>query len=140
VKYWLIIFGIALHPLCWGQSVRARMNAKTSQIVPEKNPDIPASEVRPYAYSGILKRHEPSLWQWLFPWPNYEYHITDEKGRAIIFLDLFALATGTSLVNLQGKMVTVNGPSSPHRYRGAMVVKAQNIVASGVTGGTGSNP
>ncbi|MDR1303032.1 MAG: hypothetical protein LBJ81_00225 [Puniceicoccales bacterium] len=138
MKYWLIIFGIVLHPLCLGRSIRTRMNAKTPQITSSSssdNPQIPTATVRPYAYSGVLKRREPSLWQWPFFQPNYEYHITDKKGKAIIFLDLSTLATGTSLANLLGKMVTVNGPSSPHRYRGAMVVKAQNIVASGATGG-----
>jgi hypothetical protein len=138
VKYWLIIFGIMLHPLGWGRSVRARMDAKMLQMTPVNptdGPQIPSSAVRPYAYSGILKRYEPPLWQWLFPQPRYEYYITDEKGKAIIFLDLSALATGTPLINFQGKMVTVNGPSSPHRYRGVMVVKAQNIIASGGMGG-----
>jgi hypothetical protein len=115
------------------------MDAKTPQMTinPTSGPQIPFAAVRPYAYSGIFKRYKPSLWQWPFFRPNYEYHITDEKGKAIIFLDLSALATGTPLINFQGKMVTVNGPSSPHRYRGVMVVKAQNIVASG---GMGGNP
>jgi hypothetical protein len=135
VKYYLIILGILLYSFSWGRHGRTQANPRRkTQMVSAKSPsapDIPQSKVRPCAYSGTLKRHEPSLWQWLFFRPNYEYHITDEKGKAIVFLDLSALATGTPLTHFLGKTVTVNGPSSPHNYRGVMIVKAQYIVGSG---------
>jgi hypothetical protein len=90
--------------------------------------DIPTAKIRPSAYSGRLERFQANFFQLFLPHPNYEYRIRDEKGKIIAFLDTSNLATATPLVNLVGKVVTVNGSSSPHRYRGTIVVKAKYVV------------
>jgi hypothetical protein len=90
--------------------------------------DIPTAKVRPSAYSGRLERFQANFFQLFFPHPNYEYRIKDEKGEIIAFLDTSNLATATPLINLEGKMVTVNGSSAPHRYRGTIVIKAKYVV------------
>jgi hypothetical protein len=104
---------------------------RTAATRHSKTQDIPQSKVRSHTYAGVLKPYEPPLWQWLFPRQNDAYHITDDRGRTIVFLDFSALATGTPLTNFLGKAVTVQGSSTPHPRRGTMVVKAQNIFANG---------
>jgi hypothetical protein len=92
-------------------------------------PDIPQAKVRPYAYSGTLKRYEPSIWLLPFLRPNYDYCIADEKGNTVAFLDISDLAMGTSLASLMGKTVTVSGQTAPHKYRGVIIIKAKHIIA-----------
>ena len=99
-----------------------RRVAHTPATVSELN--IPPAKVRPSAYSGILK---PSPSMFLFR-PNYDYCITDKKGNIVAFIDASELVTGTPLLNLNGKEITVTGQSFPHKYRGVIVVKAQSIV------------
>jgi hypothetical protein len=89
--------------------------------------DIPQAKVRPYAYSGTLKRYD-SFWTLPFLGPNYDYYISDAKGNIVAFLDISELATGTSLANLIDKTITVNGQTAPHKYRGVIIVKAKHIV------------
>jgi hypothetical protein len=79
------------------------------------------------AYSGIFQRFRPSFFLSYFFRPDYEYCIVDENGKTIAFLDTSTLGSGGSLVNFFDKKVTVNGQSSPHKYRGNIVVKAQHI-------------
>ncbi|MDR1434875.1 MAG: hypothetical protein LBI77_00510 [Puniceicoccales bacterium] len=100
-------------------------HSKFTKRSPEQN--IPLAKVRPCVYNGRLKRCQSSFFNIPFFRAGYEYCITDEKGETIAFLDISNLAIGTSLYNFCGRNITVNGPSSPHKYRGVMVIKAQNI-------------
>jgi hypothetical protein len=102
-----------------------RCHTKSTKRSSEEN--ILLAKVRPYAYNGRLKRCQSLLFSIPFFGAGYDYCITDEKGKTIAFLDISNLATGTPLYNLCGKNITVNGPSSPHKYRGVMVIRAQNI-------------
>ena len=86
--------------------------------------NIPSAKVRPSAYSGTLK---PAKSVFLFR-PNYDYCITDKKDNTIAFIDTTELVTGTPLLNLKGKEITVTGQSFPHKYRGVIVIKAQSII------------
>ncbi|MDR2201088.1 MAG: hypothetical protein LBN94_03200 [Puniceicoccales bacterium] len=94
------------------------------------DPDIPTAKVRPSTYSGRLERFRANFFQLFLPHPNYEYRIKDDKGKITAFLDTSNLATATPLVNLVGKIVTVNGSSSPHRHRGTIIIKAKYIAPS----------
>jgi hypothetical protein len=89
--------------------------------------DIPQAKVRPYAYSGLLKRND-SFWKLPFGGPDYDYYIADKKGNKMAFLDISELAIGTSLADLVGKTVTVNGQTFPHRYCGIIIIKAKHII------------
>jgi hypothetical protein len=90
--------------------------------------DISRTRARPYAYSGTLKRYDPSPWVLPFFRPNYDYCIADEKGNTMAFLDISGLATGASMASFIDKTVIVNGQTSPHRYRGVIIIKAKHII------------
>jgi hypothetical protein len=100
---------------------------KHSAAVPSAKQDIPYAKVRPYAYSGILKRCHSSFWHLPLFRSNYDYCIVDTRGNTIAFLDISDLATRAPLANLIDKTITVNGPSFSHKFRGVVVIKAKYI-------------
>ncbi|MDR3317537.1 MAG: hypothetical protein LBS71_01885 [Puniceicoccales bacterium] len=130
MKYFLLIISIFSYSFSVGYPRRTYLKINSTRSPTIFTQEIPSSKIRPPAYSGKLLRFQSTFWRSLFLSPNYEYYITDTKGHTVAFIDTTNLATGTSLVNLLGKTVTVNGSSFPHKYRGVMVVQAKYIVAT----------
>ena len=125
MRYFCSLFFIVFAALCANaKHALSRRAAHAPVTVSESN--IPPAKIRPSAYSGILKLTR----SFLLLRPNYEYCITDKKGNTVAFIDTSELVTGTPLLNLSGKEITVTGQTFPHKYRGVIVVKAQSIVTS----------
>jgi hypothetical protein len=120
---WSLLFATPISQISSAQCIRR--HTKSTKRSSEEN--IPLAKVRPCVYNGRLERCQSPFFNLPFFGAGYDYCIADERGKTIAFLDISNLAMGTPLYNLCGKNITVNGPSSPHKYRGVMIIRAQNI-------------
>ena len=96
-----------------------------SASVKTEKPEVIQGHIKSYIYSGLFQRFH----SWIFR-PNYEYCIYDNKGDVVAFLDFSQFAAHTSFSHFIGKEVTVHGKTTPHKYRGVVVVQVKTLTGT----------